>query len=494
MRGTPDTAAALRQAFVDGAVSATEICETALAQIAAKNREIGAMLAVDEAAVLRRAAALDRLADRRLAGPLAGVPVAVKDTICTAGLRTTAGSRALADFVPPYSATAVARLEGAGAIIVGKTNCDEFAMGSSSEHSAFGPVRNPWDLARTPGGSSGGSAAAVAAGLVPVSLGSDTGGSVRQPAAMCGCVGVRPTYGRVSRHGLVAFASSLDQIGPLTATARDAAAVLRVIAGPDASDATTADVPVPDWEAALDGDLRGCRVGFPRHLLDGGVDAEVARAVEAAVQVLASRGAEVRDVTLAHAGLAVPVYYLVATAEASSNLARYDGVRYGHRAAGADRLREMYERSRSEGFGAEVTRRIILGTYVLSAGYYEAYYAKAQQVRVRIARDYLSALDSVDVLAMPTSPTPAFLLGERLHDPVAMYLSDVFTVGASLAGIPALSVPCGVSGGGLPIGLQLVGRPFDEAALFRAADAYERETAFWQMAPSGARYRGGARE
>ena len=492
MDGIPETAGALRTAFVDGATSATALCEAALSRIAAQGRELGAMLAVDEGAVLRRAAVLDGLADRRLAGPLAGVPVAVKDNLCTAGLKTTAGSRVLANFVPPYTATAVERLERAGAIVVGKTNCDEFAMGSSSEHSAFGPVRNPWDPARTPGGSSGGSAAAVAAGLVPVALGSDTGGSVRQPAALCGCVGVRPTYGRVSRYGLVAFASSLDQVGPLTMTVRDAASVLRVIAGPDILDATTAAAAVPDWEAELGGDLRGCRIGFPAHLLERGVDADVAAAVTSAMDVLASRGAEVREITLAQADLAVPVYYLVATAEASSNLARYDGVRYGHRTAGADGLREMYERSRAEGFGAEVKRRIILGTFVLSAGYYDAYYVKAQRARARIAAGYLSALAEVDLIALPTSPTAAFPLGERLGDPVAMYLSDVFTVGASLAGLPALSVPCGVTGGGLPVGLQLIARPFDEATLLRAADAYERDTGFWKLRPSGARRRSGA--
>jgi aspartyl-tRNA(Asn)/glutamyl-tRNA(Gln) amidotransferase subunit A len=492
MEGLPGTAGFLRAAFLEGATTATAICEDVLARIAASNRELGAMLAVDEAAVLRRAAALDRLADRRLAGPLAAVPVAVKDNICTAGLTTTAGSRALADFVPPYNATAVERLEQAGAIIVGKANCDEFAMGSSSEHSAFGPVRNPWDRSRTPGGSSGGSAAAVAAGLVPVALGSDTGGSVRQPAALCGCVGLRPTYGRVSRHGLIAFASSMDQIGPLAITVRDAAAVLRAVAGPDALDATTVPEPVPDWEAALDGDVRGCRIGFPKHLLDRGVDPEVASAVESALAVLAARGAEVRDIALAHADLAVPVYYLLATAEASSNLARYDGVRYGHRAAGTGGLRTMYERSRSEGFGAEVTRRIILGTFVLSAGYYDAYYVKAQAARAQITAGYISALAEVDLVALPTSPTAAFPLGERLQDPVAMYLSDVFTVGASLAGLPALSVPCGFTGGGLPVGLQFIGRPFDEAALVRAADAYERETGFWRLPASGTRRSGGA--
>jgi len=488
----PESAVALRAAFTDGATTATAICEAVLARIAAHNHELGAMLAVDEAAVLRRAEALDGLADRRLAGPLAAVPVAVKDTICTAGLTTTAGSRALANFVPPYSATAVDRLERAGAIIVGKTNCDEFAMGSSSEHSAFGPVRNPWDHDRTPGGSSGGSAAAVAAGLVPAALGSDTGGSVRQPAALCGCVGVRPTYGRVSRHGLVAFASSLDQIGPLTMTVRDAAALLRTIAGPDASDATTSTAAVPDWEAELGGGVRGCRIGFPSHLLERGVDAEVARAVESAMDVFASRGAEIREIRLAHAALAVPVYYLVATAEASSNLARYDGVRYGHRATGAGALREMYDRSRSEGFGAEVKRRIILGTFVLSAGYYDAYYVKAQEARAQIAAGYMSALAGVDLIALPTSPTAAFPLGERLQDPVSMYLSDVFTVGASLAGLPALSIPCGSTGGGLPIGLQLIGRPFDETTIFRAAEAYERDAGHGRLKPSGARHRSGA--
>ena len=491
MDAVPDTAEALRAAFVEGATTATAACEAALARIAA-HRDLGAMLAIDEAAVLRRAAALDALASRRDAGPLAGVPVAVKDNICTAGLTTTAGSAALERFVPPYSATAVERLERAGAIVIGKTNCDEFAMGLSSEHSAFGPVRNPWDRSRTPGGSSGGSAAAVAAGLVPVALGSDTGGSVRQPAALCGCVGVRPTYGRVSRHGLIAFASSLDQIGPLALTVRDAATVLGVIAGPDPLDATTADAAVPDWSAALDGDVRGCRIGFPMHLLDTGVDEEVARGVATAVATLASMGAEVRDIRLPHADLAVPVYYLVATAEASSNLARYDGVRYGHRAAGEDGLRAMYERSRAEGFGAEVKRRIILGTFVLSAGYYEAYYLTAQRARAQITAAFTAALGEVDLLALPTSPTPAFPLGERLQDPVAMYLSDVFTVGASLGGLPAISLPCGLTRGGLPIGLQLIGRPFDEAALLRAADAYERETGFWRLRPSGARRRSGA--
>ena len=480
------TATDLRAAFVDGAVSATETCEAALNRIAAANDSLGAFLTVDASRALARAAALDALADRHTAGPLAAVPVAIKDNICVRGMRTTAGSRMLAAFVPPYDATAAARLEAAGAVIVGKTNCDEFAMGSSNEHSAFGPARNPWDLARTPGGSSGGSAAAVASRMVPLALGSDTGGSVRQPAGFCGCVGIRPTYGRVSRHGLVAFASSLDQIGPLAMTVRDAAAALQAIAGPDGLDSTAAAGPAPGWGTGLTGDVRGCRIGVPARLLDRGVDAAVGRAFASALEVFRSRGAAVREIDLVHAALSVPVYYVVATAEASSNLARYDGVRYGHRAAGAADLRAMYERTREEGFGAEVKRRVILGTFVLSAGYYDAYYLKAQRVRTLIGRDLTSALETVDVIAMPTSPAPPFLLGERLQDPLSMYLEDVFTVGASLAGLPALSVPCGFTPAGLPIGLQLVGRPFDESTILRAADAYERDTRYWRTAPSGA--------
>jgi aspartyl-tRNA(Asn)/glutamyl-tRNA(Gln) amidotransferase subunit A len=492
MDARPRTAESLHASFVDGSATAAEICEAALARIASRDSELGAMLALDADRARARAAALDALPDRRLSGPLAGVPVAVKDNICTSGVATTAGSRALERFVPPYSATAVERLERAGAIVIGKTNCDEFAMGSSSEHSAFGPVRNPWAPERTPGGSSGGSAAAVAAGYVPVALGSDTGGSVRQPAALCGCVGVRPTYGRVSRHGLIAFASSLDQIGTLSATVRDGAALLQVIAGPDSRDATTARVDVPDWGAAIDGGLQRCRVGFPRHLMDGGVDAEVAEAVEAAAAALAALGADVRECRLAYADLAVPVYYLVATAEASSNLARYDGVAYGHRTPRGGSLREMYERSRAEGFGAEVKRRIMLGTYILSAGYYDAYYVRAQEARARIAEDYRQLLSDFEMLVLPTSPTPAFPLGERLQDPVSMYLSDVFTVGASLAGLPALSLPCGATREGLPIGLQLIGRPFDEATLLRVAHAYEREAGGWRFGPSGSGGRGRA--
>jgi aspartyl-tRNA(Asn)/glutamyl-tRNA(Gln) amidotransferase subunit A len=423
---------------------------------------------------------------------LAGVPVAIKDNLCTRGVRTTAASKILEHFVAPFDATVVQRLETAGAVIVGKTNCDEFAMGSSTENSAFGPTKNPWAHDRTPGGSSGGSAAAVAAGMVPLAIGSDTGGSIRQPGAMCGVVGLKPTYGRVSRYGLLAFASSLDQIGPLTRTVEDAAIALSAIAGADPADATCAPEPVPDYAAALSDALTGVRVGVPTALVRDGVDPEISAAFHAALDVFRSHGATIVDVALPHAGAAIPVYYLVATAEASSNLARYDGVKYGFRASIStertgsmqDDLRAMYGRTRAQGFGAEVKRRIMLGTYVLSAGYYDAYYLKAQQVRTLIRRDYDQAFTQADVVAMPTSPVPAFRLGERLADPLQMYLADVFTVSANLAGLPAVSVPCGFTSDRLPIGLQLTGRLFDEAALLAIAHAYERRTEWWTQHPT----------
>jgi aspartyl-tRNA(Asn)/glutamyl-tRNA(Gln) amidotransferase subunit A len=371
-------------------------------------------------------------------------------------------------------------------VVIGKTNLDEFAMGSSTENSALGVTRNPWDPTRAPGGSSGGSAVAVAAGMVPAALGSDTGGSVRQPAALSGLVGLKPTYGRVSRYGLLAFASSLDQIGPLTRTAEDAALVLQAIAGHDPNDATSSAEAVPDYLGGLAGGVRGLRIGIPPLLIREGVDASVQRAFDDALTVWRARGATLVDVTLPHAGSAVPVYYLIATAEASSNLARYDGVRYGHRAAIGrdDGLAAMYERTRNEGFGAEVKRRIMLGTYVLSAGYYDAYYLKAQQVRTLLRQDYDRAFESCDVVAMPTTPTPAFSLGEKMSDPLQMYLNDIFTVSANLSGLPAISVPCGFAPGKLPIGVQLTGRPFDEATLLRAADAYQHETAWHLEMPS----------
>jgi aspartyl-tRNA(Asn)/glutamyl-tRNA(Gln) amidotransferase subunit A len=379
--------------------------------------------------------------------------------------------------VPPYDAAVVERLEAAGAVIVGKTNCDEFAMGSSTENSAYGVTRNPWNLERIPGGSSGGSAAAVAARMVPVALGSDTGGSIRQPAAMCGVVGLKPTYGRVSRYGLIAFASSLDQIGPMATSVEDAAIALSVIAGHDPRDATSGVAPLPDFTESSIESLKGVRVGVPRKLLSGGVDADVTAAFETALAVLRDCGATIHEIDLPHSRYAIPVYYLVANAEASSNLARYDGVRYGARIE-ADALLDMYERTRGSKFGAEVKRRIMLGTYVLSAGYYDAYYLKAQQVRTLIRRDYDAAFEQVDIIALPTSPTAAFALGERTADPIQMYLADVFTVSANLAGVPAISVPCGFTPDRLPIGLQLTGRSMEEAAVLRTAGAYERVTSW----------------
>jgi aspartyl-tRNA(Asn)/glutamyl-tRNA(Gln) amidotransferase subunit A len=475
------TVRSIRDAIRSGERSAVDVCRETLARIDAVNPVLNAFNTVAAERALARADAIDRDRDRHHGAPLAGVPIAIKDNICTSGLRTTASSRMLEHFVPPYDATVISRLEAAGAVVVGKTNCDEFAMGSSNETSAFGPVRNPWALDRSPGGTSGGSAAAVAAGLTPCALGSDTGGSVRQPSSLCGVVGLKPTYGRVSRYGLIAHGSSLDQIGPIARRARDVAIVLGVVAGADACDSTSAPEPVPDYEAALTGDVRGVRVGVPRALVEQGVDPDVASATTAALEVLKARGATLVDVELPHARYATPVYYLVSTAEASSNLARYDGVRYGFRASGAD-LRAMYGETRGRGFGAEVKRRIMLGTYVLSAGYYDAYYLKAQQVRTLILRDYDGAFERVDVVAMPTSPVPAFKLGEKIADPLQMYLVDVFTVSANLTGLPAINVPCGFTRGaatttpGLPIGLQLTGRRFDEAMLLRLADAYERDT------------------
>jgi aspartyl-tRNA(Asn)/glutamyl-tRNA(Gln) amidotransferase subunit A len=476
------SAADLRAAIAGGDATAIDACRRTLDDINRLNPRLNAFRHPTPDRALARAKAAD---DRRSKSdaPLLGVPIAVKDNICTAGVTTTAGSKLLGDYVPPYDATVVARLERAGAVVVGKTNCDEFAMGSSTEYSAFGPTRNPWAEDRTPGGSSGGSASAVAAGLVPLALGSDTGGSIRQPAALCGVVGLKPTYGRVSRYGLIAFASSLDQIGPFARSTRDAAALLNVIAGHDPRDATTATLPVPDYTAALTGEVSGIRVGVPRDLLGEGVDEDVAAAFEQGLACLADAGAVVSDVRLPHAGMGIPVYYLVAPAEASSNLARFDGVRYGARAA-ASTLREMYDLTREQGFGPEVKRRIMIGTYVLSAGYYDAYYLKAQQVRTLIRRDYDEAFRRVDLVAFPTSPTAAFRLGERSSDPMRMYLSDVFTVSANLAGLPAISVPAGFTRHGrLPVGLQLTARPFDEAALLRAAEAIERRASWWRERP-----------
>ncbi len=481
----------IRDAVQSGARRAVDVCEASLATIESRDPALHAFNTVVRDRALARAAAIDRHPSRSTL-PLAGVPVAVKDNICTSGVRTTASSKILETFVPPYDATVVQRLEAAGAIIVGKANCDEFAMGSSTETSAFGPTMNPWDTTKIPGGTSGGSAVAVAAGMTPLALGSDTGGSIRQPAALCGIVGLKPTYGRVSRYGLLAHASSLDQIGPMTRTVDDAAIALSVLAGHDAADATSARAAVADYASALTADTASLTIGIPRTLIDTGVDPEVGKAFYAALDVLSGHGATVIDIDLPHAGAAIPVYYLVSTAEASSNLARYDGVRFGYRApseaAGPggrmqDDLKAMYGRTRARGFGPEVKRRIMLGTYVLSAGYYDAYYLKAQKVRTLIRRDYEQAFARVDVVAMPTSPTAAFTLGEKLSDPLQMYLADIFTVSANLSGLPAISVPCGFTTSQLPIGLQLTGRLFDEATILQAAHVYERHTSWWTHHP-----------
>jgi aspartyl-tRNA(Asn)/glutamyl-tRNA(Gln) amidotransferase subunit A len=487
---TAPTAREIRDQIAAGRASAVDVCRAALDRIETTGAMLNAFNHVDAERALDRAAGIDRRrASGRALGPLAGVPVAIKDNMCVRGMRTTASSRILHTFVPPYDATIVERLEAAGAVIVGKTNCDEFAMGSSNENSAYGPVRNPWDLERTPGGSSGGSAAAVAARCVPLAFGSDTGGSIRQPASFCGVVGLKPTYGRVSRYGLLAFASSLDQIGPIGRTVADAALALGVVAGADPCDMTSSEEPMPDLAAALTGDVRDIRVGVPRAFVADGVDEIVRGRFDEALGTLRSAGARLVDIDLPHAKYAIPVYYLVCTAEASSNLARYDGVRYGFRAGpqGDGGLREMYSRTRDQGFGAEVKRRIILGTYVLSAGYYDAFYRKAQQVRTLVRRDYEHAFQSVDVVAMPTSPTPPFALGEKTDDPLQMYLADVFTVSVNLAGLPGISIPGGFAdrpgGRRLPIGFQLIGRMFDEATVLRVADAYERLTDWGAMVP-----------
>ncbi len=475
------TAREIRDAVVGRQVSAVEVCEQAISRIDAANPTLNAFLAVARDRALDRARLIDR---ERHTGPLAGVPVALKDNIMTRGVTTTASSRMLQNFVPPYDATVVGRLESAGAVVVGKTNCDEFAMGSSTENSAFGPSRNPWNTEYISGGSSGGSAVAVAAGLSALALGSDTGGSIRQPASLCGIVGLKPTYGRVSRYGLIAFASSLDQIGPFARTSHDAALALSVLAGADDYDSTASQEPVADYVASLSGDVRGVKLGVPRKMLEQGVDPAVRDAFYGALDQLRELGAQLVDIDLPHAPYAIATYYVVATAEASSNLARYDGVRYGFRAEGARDLKEMYEKTRSQGFGAEVKRRIMLGTYVLSAGYYDAYYLKAQQVRTLVRRDYDQAFQAVDAVAMPTSPTPAFKIGEKIEDPLSLYLTDVFTVSANLAGLPGVSVPCGLTPNRLPIGLQLTGRPFDEATLLRIADAYERQSNWPKALPN----------
>jgi aspartyl-tRNA(Asn)/glutamyl-tRNA(Gln) amidotransferase subunit A len=464
----------IREGLLKKEFSAEEFTRQALEYAEKENPKTNAYLTFSAVRAMAAAEAVDKkIAAGEDPGALAGVPVAVKDVIVTKGLRTTCGSKLLEHYIPPYDATAVIRLEQAGGIIIGKTNCDEFAMGSSNENSAFGSVRNPVALDRVPGGSSGGSAAVVAQGTAVLSLGSDTGGSVRQPASFCGVAGVTPTYGRVSRYGLTAFASSLDHIGPFARTTRDAAALLQVIAGRDEMDATSAQAPVEDYVAGLTGDVRGLKIGLPREYFEG-LASDTGDRIHAAVETLKKLGCEVRDISLPHTPYAIATYYIIATAEASANLARYDGVRYTTRSASAGSLQEMYRETRDEGFGAECKRRIMLGTYVLSAGYYDAYYIKAQKVRALIARDYAEAFQNVDAIVAPVSPFPAFKIGEKVDDPVAMYLSDIYTITGDLAGIPCMSVPCGVTADGLPVGLQILARHFDESTMFRVADAYER--------------------
>ncbi|MGH9579727.1 MAG: Asp-tRNA(Asn)/Glu-tRNA(Gln) amidotransferase subunit GatA [Terriglobales bacterium] len=468
------TISSARAAIAERKTTATALAEAFYQKIAAKDAEIHAYLTLSKERALAQADRVDAMAEKGdPLPPLAGVPVAVKDVMVTRGVRSTAGSKVLQHYFPPYDCTAVARLEAAGAVVLGKTNCDEFAMGSSNENSAYGPVRNPRDTSRVPGGSSGGSAAAVAAGMAVAALGSDTGGSIRQPASFCGVVGLMATYGRVSRYGLIAFASSLDHIGPLTRTVEDAALVLGHIAGRDPRDATSADLPVPDYGSELQQPVRGLRLGVPKEYFSEGLDPEVRAAVEAAIQKLARAGCEVVPISLPHTAYAIPTYYVVATAEASSNLARFDGVRYGFRSRDGKNLSEMYRKTRDQGFGAEVKRRIMLGTYVLSAGYYDAYYLKAQRVRTLLTRDFDEAFAKVDAIVTPTSPTPAFKLGEKADDPLAMYLADIYTVTADLAGIPGISVPCGKSSLGLPIGVQIFARHFDEVTMLRVANAVE---------------------
>jgi aspartyl-tRNA(Asn)/glutamyl-tRNA(Gln) amidotransferase subunit A len=476
---------ALHDKLVSGEVSAMALTEAVLTRLAAVEGRVHAYITVTPELARQQAAAADEAFARGdIRSPLQGIPLAIKDNICTHGVRTTCASHILANFTPPYDATVIQRLRSAGAVFVGKANMDEFAMGSSTENSAFGPARNPWgDLSYVPGGSSGGSAAAVAADACIAALGSDTGGSIRLPAAMTGVVGLKPTYGRVSRFGLVAFASSLDQIGPLTKDVRDAALLLQAIAGHDTHDSTSGNVPVPDYSQGLDGGVRKLKLGVPREYFVAGMEAEVEQAVRAGTETLRGLGAELVDVSLPHTRYAVATYYILANAEASSNLARYDGVRYGVRTAQATHLLDMYMRTRAEGFGPEVKRRIMLGTYALSAGYYDAYYKKAQQLRTLFRQDFHQAFMQCDALLAPVSPTAAFRLGERLDDPLQMYLADVFTIPVNLAGLPAMSIPCGFTRQQLPIGLQLIAPPFHETTLLQVAAAFEAATDFHTRKP-----------
>ncbi len=472
------TAHEIRDALRQGETTAVEITQNFLDRIDAVDKQVGAYLQIWNESALEQAVQIDaRLANGEDVGPLAGVPMSLKDLFCTLRGNTTCASRMLANFESPYNATAVQRLEDAGAIFLGKVNLDEFAMGSSTENSAFQKTRNPWNLNCVPGGSSGGSAASVAADCCTFSLSSDTGGSIRQPASLCGCVGLKPTYGRVSRKGQVAFASSLDQIGPMCKDVEDAALVLNVICGKDPLDATTADLPVPNFSKALTGDVKGLRIGLPKEYFTESLNPEMRALIEQAIDVLKGQGAEFMEVSLPHTDYAVAVYYIICTAEASANLARFDGVRYGFRHPDAKNIQELYVKSKSEGFGPEVQRRIMLGTYVLSSGYYDAYYLKAQKVRSLIKQDFDRAFEQCDVILTPTSPTQAFQFGAKT-DPLEMYLSDIYTISTNLAALPGISLPCGLTKDKLPAGLQLIGKPFDEAAILRTAHCYEQNRGF----------------
>ena len=478
------TIAGLSAQLAAGRLSSVELTRAVLARTEAVEGRIRAFNSRDEGDALKQAASSDaRRAAGQSRGPLEGIPVGLKDVIAVTDQPLTASSKMLANFISPYDATVTTKLKQAGAVLWGRLNLDEFAMGSSTENSAFGPTRNPWDLTRVPGGSSGGSAAALAAGMALATVGSDTGGSIRQPAALCGVVGFKPSYGLVSRYGLIAFASSLDQIGPFTRTVEDAAIMLGAIAGHDPLDSTSYKTQVPDYRTALAGKRGPWRIGIPKEYFGEGLDPGVGAAVEKAIAYYRSQNCEIKEVSLPHTPYCLDTYYIIATAEASSNLARFDGIRYGHRAADVTDVEELYSRSRAEGFGAEVKRRIILGTYVLSSGYYDAYYLRAQKVRTLIRQDFLNAYKEVDALLTPTSPVPAFKLGEK-SDPLAMYLCDIYTIGVNLAGLPAVSVPCGFTTGGLPIGLQLIGQPFRETELLAVARVYEQEHDWHTRVPS----------
>lgn len=479
------TAHEIRELFEKGETSSEEVTKAVFERINEEDGRIGAYVTLTEELALKQARIVDK---KRKSGEvlslLAGIPISIKDNICTEGIRTTCSSKMLSNFIPPYQATVLEKILSQDLVPVGKTNMDEFAMGSSTETSFFGVTRNPWNLQMIPGGSSGGSAASVISNETVVSIGSDTGGSIRQPAALCGVVGLKPTYGRVSRFGLVAFASSLDQIGPLTKDVKDCALLMNVISGYDTKDSTSVNIRVPDYTSSLTCDIKGIVAGIPDEYFVSGIDSEVETAVREAINGLEKLGIKLERISLPHTDFAIAAYYIIATAEASSNLARYDGVKYGYRFKGKD-LMEMYEKTRSEGFGPEVKRRIMLGTYTLSAGYYDAYYLKAQRVRTLIKQDFERAFEKCDCIITPTSPTPAFRIGEKIEDPLQMYLSDIFTIPANLAGIPGISMPCGFSKAGLPIGLQIMGKAFDEQTILKVAHAYEQETDWHRMAPGG---------